>query len=182
MTAARIITPLLAACCCIGCQSHEEWLTAYKQTHQNGLKVIQQAGEMQELFGAKNVDHFITQYGFPGQETNRWNSLVSFGGRYELGMEVEVVVDYQNHGIERVVGQPKFFFQVVQQVEILPDGRAVISYDQRQGRQFGADEWALIYKSKGDFSKIGITVVHDPPIPGFDEEVRQGRRDRIKID
>ncbi|HEV3417921.1 MAG TPA: hypothetical protein VG056_13935, partial [Pirellulales bacterium] len=169
MTAARIITALLAVCCCIGCQSHEDWLTAYKQTHQNGLKVIQQAGEMQELFGAENVDHFITHYGFPGEKTNSWKTNVWLGGRYELGMEVEVVVDYQNHGIERVVGKPKFFLSVVQRVDVLPDGRAVIYYDERQARQFGPDEWATVYKNKGDFSKIGVTIVRDAPIPGFDE-------------
>src|SRR5206468_2751356 len=50
--------------------------------------------EVELLFGATNVDHFISKFGSKIQ-TPVWHSLTYFAGRYRLALQVPIAIDYE---------------------------------------------------------------------------------------
>ncbi len=94
--------------------------------------------------------HYVTD----GANYNLFNSVAYFGDRYELTMQVPVVIESESIG--RTVGEPKFHLNEISRVEII-DG-AVSAHNSRS-IDFGAKEWKLIYEADGDFAAIGFTIV-----------------------
>ena len=134
---------------------------------------------MEELFPI--ADHFVTEFGFD-KGPRKWNTEVFFGGRYTLTMQVDVEIDYEARRIIRLVGEPVFYLQEVENITLLPDGRAVAVYSIRSQRDkpFGLLEWNKIYKAKGDLSVIGFKTIATG-VQHFDEHVLQIRRPRIAV-
>ena len=152
-----------------GCQ------VGYVETHESAKKTLPWAVQMERLFG--DADHFITHYGFWGEETNTWNTEVYFGGRYEFCMQIEVVVDYVNREVTPA-GAPKFFLNEARRVEVEPDGRTSCYY--ARGFRFGQEEWESIYYRGGDFSAADIQLLSSE-VPNFDKYAAARRRPRILI-
>ena len=75
------------------------------KTTQSGIDSLPWPRQMESLFGAG--DHFITHFGFEsGPRT--WNTVVYFGGRYELALQVEVEINYSKNKVGKVVSSPTF--------------------------------------------------------------------------
>jgi hypothetical protein len=134
----------------------------------SGYTQLPEARQIDELIG--EADHFISG---PKNTASglEWCTDVYFGGRYELGMRVDVEVDAATSKVTRFIGRPKFYLHEVGSVDILPDGRTSVSY--RSQHEFGADDWAKIVKAHGDFSAIGIQLDRDHPIANFESYVAQ---------
>jgi hypothetical protein len=57
----------------------------------DGVETLTVAKEA--LFGATNVDHFISKF---GSKSAIWNSVTYFFGRYTLSLKVPISIDYEN--------------------------------------------------------------------------------------
>jgi hypothetical protein len=63
----------------------------------------------------------------------------------------------------------RFSFGEVQQVQIWPGGGSDIQYNTDNGKWFGLKEWEQLKKENWDFSKIGISIISNAPIPRIHE-------------
>lgn len=170
-------------CMCVGCapdgciaRRSQNW-DEYKATVRSARAVLPIAVQMEEVFPI--ADHFITHFGFDSGP-KMWNTEVFFGGRYTLTMQVDVEIDYKAKTITKVVGEPKFYLHEVQNIQILPDGRASSSYNSRNEKRFGSAEWEKIRQANGELSTLGLTA-NTEAVQHFDEYVSQWRRDRIRV-
>jgi hypothetical protein len=128
----------------------------------SGLQKIQQARQMEELFGS--AAHAISNLRDDGL-TAEWKTIVLFGGRYELWMTVPVRLTENFDEVTVVLRTPEFkLFEVSATTD---EGRGVL-YDPRGARHFSADDWAKIYRAKGDFSVVGIAMKQNQPVRNFD--------------
>jgi hypothetical protein len=150
-----------------GCGSTEN---AYRETHRSARTVLPVAVEMERLFGT--ADHFITHYGFANQKENTWNTVVFFGQRYVLTMQVKIKVDYDNRKIA-VVGDPFW---------ILSEYVSIVGNSARFGKSFtlSSEDWKTLYENNGDFASIGIELNREP-VANFGELVAVIRKPRVAI-
>jgi hypothetical protein len=167
-TAAALVSLLLCGC---GSSSMKD----YERIHRSASSVLPAAVEMEEMYGS--ADHFITHFGLKSQKTNTWNTEVFFGDRYELTMQVEVLVHYDDARIE-VIGDPHFYLREVERVDVSDDGRVSGSYS--GGAKFSNAEWKKVYEAHGDFAVIGIKL-NPEPVENFDKNVAAVRTPRIPI-
>lgn len=168
---------ILAGCLSMfGCRpitTHSDYI----QIHESARTALPLAVQIEELFG--DADHFITHFGFD-RKPKVWNTEVYFGGRYSLTMQVDVAIDYSANTLKQV-GTPTFYLVEYTEVETSPTGGlGASSREPKGGRIFSAAKWKKVFKSDGDFSKIGITILKDP-VPRFDEFVAAKRRPRRPI-
>src|SRR5262249_13457368 len=122
----------------------------YVPTCESAATRLPIAVEFEKLF-PNETDHFITHYGFNrngGDRTNTWNSEAHFYGRYQLTMQIEVVVDYKSNTVTRA-GEPEFFLCEHYQI----DGTD-LSSRVREISRFGEPEWRKLVNSNGDFTAI----------------------------
>jgi hypothetical protein len=148
----------------------------YNKAVISGFAKFPQAMEMEKLFG--EGDHFISSPGPTG--TRDWNSVVYFGGRYTLTMQVEVKTDADFGKITDVVGKPLFVLEEARRIIRSPSGTttgASFSNDWK----FGVDDWKKVVDAKGDFGVIGIKTRNDEPLEGFDAYVKAVRAPRIRV-
>jgi hypothetical protein len=117
----------------------------------------------------------ITHYGFSQEPSTTWTTVAFFEDRYELTMEVKIVVDYHNN-IVTPLGSPTFVLSEITSVEGLAD--LVLHGDQKT---FGIAEWEKVYESGGDFASIGFDLRNDSPVPGIEHYIRASRRDRLPV-
>jgi hypothetical protein len=131
----------------------------YYQLAKSGWQKIPEARQMEELFGV--TDHRVSNIK-SDLVTAEWQSEVYFKDRYQLTMFAPVRLASRAHEVERIIDSPKFQLLEISSVE----GRGV-AYNSRGSREFGANDWAKLYKSKGDFSVIGIELKQKQPVPNF---------------
>ena len=174
---------LLIFSVCVGCapdgcvaRRSQNW-NDYKATVRSARTVLPIAVQMEELFPV--ADHFITHFGFDSGP-KMWNTEVFFGGRYKLTIQVDVEIDYKANKVTKVVGEPTFYLNEIEKIQILPDGRALTWYNSRNYKSFGSKEWEKIFQEKGDLSALGLTA-NPEAVQHFDEYVSQVRRDRIRV-
>jgi hypothetical protein len=157
----------------------------YKDTVRDGIKFVPHVQEIKQMFPNAPTDHFITQYGFDKNVPVTWNTVVYFYGRYELDYQVDVIVDYKNNKISKVDGIPAFLLlEVATVAKPTPGGAVGSTYKStdQASHVFGEEQWDKIVAAKGDFSVIGIHLITNSPIPGFDDYVHAGRKDRIQVE
>jgi hypothetical protein len=167
---------LLASCKGRGVQNG---MQDYIATHQNGIRAIPWAQQMDNHFGRENVDHFITHYGF-GEQPLDWNSEVHFGGRFVLTLQVPVNVDYSTNSVS-IAGKPSFFLRAASKIEQLPDGRLPMHYETRLQREFQEETWKKLVASDFDLATLDVLPADERAIEGFDGHTLQVRDPRVKI-
>lgn len=166
----------------IGCGGRRELsvtLDDYAAVHESARSGLPIAVQFEELF-AGETDHFITHFGLTrnrGAEELKWNSLALFGGRYNLQMEIPVLVDYDSKRVTRA-GNPVFGLREYTHVG---DDAGLISSNSRTLAIFGEAEWKKIYKSGGDFSVIGVKINRGAPLPGFEKLVQAATRPLVPV-
>ncbi len=141
----------------------------------SGLKLIEPAKQMEELFG--DSDHFITHYGMQDGPLT-WNSEVHFGGRYSLTMQVKVQVDYEQNKVIGETEAPRFFLREIEEVSLIDGGRHLARIG--MNKNFGIDEWRKVVEAQGDLSVIGIEL-NEQEVEHFESFVRGVRRPRDRI-
>src|SRR2546430_9815121 len=98
-------------------------LECHDKVVQHGIETLSLAREVNSLFGASNVDHFISNFGSK-IHTPVWHSLVFFGGRYRLSLEVPVAIDYENCILNGATESAVVYVNEVTEVDISTDGGA----------------------------------------------------------
>jgi hypothetical protein len=167
---ALITFGLMALLC--GCSPS---INDYKDTVRDGIKTVPHVQEIIKMFPNEPTDHFITQYGFDKHVPVQWNTVVYFYGRYEMDYQVDVIVDYKNNRISKIEGIPIF-----QLMEVAPNHPVVGTFS--SGRTIYEKDWGKTIGAKGDFSVIGIHLITNSPVAGFDDCVHSWRKDRIQIE
>lgn len=170
----------LALCVCMimcGCDIYDRSLPAYKEVVRDCIRTIPHVREIRKMFQGATIDDFITGHALNKNKSHVWNTDVFFGGRYELVYQVDVIINYRKHRIEKVVSKPKFYLSCLARVG--GDG----DYDHFEwDRHFGEAEWNQVVAANGDFSVVGIKLdLKSPPIPGWDGYVRGWSEPRIHV-
>lgn len=156
-----------------GCAPHN--MDAYQNLVQSGMKEINYASQMDDLF--KDTDHFVGS-NISVKGTRKWNSEAFLYGRYVLTMQIGVFVSKDGRHVEKTDDDPTYRLIEVQKVTIK---NGIFETDFSNQWTFGKEEWEKINKSQGDFSKAGIKIQKDHPVPNFDVYRSQIGRDRIKV-
>ena len=133
----------------------------------NGVAQIEPAAQMDLLY--PDCRHYITYSGRAGVST--WNAVAFFGGRYELTMQVPVVIESKTTG--KIAGEPHFHLLEVEKVSFSVSGSVGASFSKEF--RFGIEEWRTVVRSKGDFGSIGFHVSTEPPVAGFDAYAKASR-------
>jgi hypothetical protein len=156
----------------------------YKATVRDGIKTVPHVHEIKQMFPNAPTDHFITQYGFDESVPVTWNTVSYIYGRYEFGYQVDVIVDYKNNRISKVDGIPQFYLREVATVSKPTPGGAVSgTYNKSSHIPFiGEKQWNKIVAAKGDFSVVGIHLITNSPVAGFDDYVHSWRKDIIQVE
>ena len=149
----------------------------YIQTTRSGIGSLPWPKQMEALFG--DADHFITHYGM-ASGPRPWNTVVYFGGRYELALQVDVEINYRTHKIVKAVSPPKFHLSEIGSL-IRNKANQVEGADIAKNWVVDEVQWNQFVQANGDWSVIGITVRTNDPIPGFDEYVKGWRSLLIKV-
>jgi hypothetical protein len=165
-----LITVELVVLLC-GC-SHP--MDDYKNTVRNGIKSVPHVQEITEMFPGAPIDHFITQYGFDKNAPVMWNTVAYIYGRYELGYQVYVMVDYKKNQVSKVVGAPKIYLW-----EVAPNHPIVGTFT--SSHTISENDWKKVIAAKGDFSVIGIHLITNSPVAGFDDYVSSWHKDRVQV-
>ena len=172
------VAPTLLASLCTGCSGYIE---DYKSTVRDGIKTVPHVQEIKRIFSNAPTDYFITNYGFDKDKPKQWNTVVYFGGRYTFTYQVDVVVDYKNNRVGKVVGKPQFYLEEV--VKVLDASSDSVGADYKHpGDTLDEDKWNKLVAAHGNFSVIGITLNTNAPVQGFDEYVHAWRKERIQVE
>ena len=146
----------------------------YLKTTEQGIKTVPHVEEIRQIFPNAPKIHYIEQLGLQIGETTRqlahWNTVVWFGGRYELTYQILVVPDYGKHSIKESQ-TPVFLLGEI--TEMTDGGRGVI-FGPGGGRFFEKD-WNKVVAAKGDFSVIGIHLKTNAPIAGIENYIAASR-------
>jgi hypothetical protein len=143
--------------------------------HQSAKRTIPIALDIEEFY-RKDVSHFITHFGMPGNKF--WNTEVFFGGRYVLSLQVPVTVDHQRDTVN-AVGPSVLVLTEIQKVVRLENGNAQAS----TGRSWTFDEtdWTNIAEyGVIDFSRVGVKT-DQSAVANFDFYKSEVLKDRIPV-
>lgn len=144
---------------------------------ESGLEKIEEAKQFDEVFGASNVDHFVS-YSGPGLGST-WSSRVFFGGRYQLTMQCEVKMSRNYDEVLNVLSPAQFYFIEYGRIIQGSEGRTIVH--EEIPNPFGAELWQRLYLARGDVSVLSESLVADQPeLEGFEEFARAWRRDMLK--
>jgi hypothetical protein len=146
----------------------------YKDTVRDGIKTVPHVQEIMKMFPNAPTDNFIGQSGYD-KNIGIWNTVVYFYGRYELDYQVNVIVDYKKDKISKMDGIPIFRL-----MEVAPNHPVVGTFT--SGHTFYEQDWKKVVAAKGDFSVIGIHLITNSPVVGFDDYVHSWRKDRIQVE
>lgn len=131
-------------------RDHEDFAT-------NGVSMVQPAMQMEELYD--DCRHYIT-YG--QNRVALFNSVAYFGDRYKLTMQVPVEIRSKTSG--STIGEPSFYLNEISTITVSPSGQVEATIS--RNLDFGNSEWAKVYKSNGDFSKLGF-IIKPTGVPNF---------------
>jgi hypothetical protein len=172
-----LLFPLVVAGCGLSGRPTATTMDGYVATVKSARTAVPIAVQMEELFPV--ADHFITHFGF-SNGPRIWNTVVYFGGRFELTMQVDVEIDYSTSRVVRAIGTPVFYLNAVESLKITSDGSADGTFRGQDHRTFGPIEWETIRKRNGDLTVIGIQE-GSLPVPQFDAFVATSRRPRVRV-
>jgi hypothetical protein len=134
----------------------------YEKALESGKGNIPWVRDFMRLFPdtRNSFSYYTGQFGPP-----TWNSEVALYRRYVFTMQVQVTFDWSG---TRVVGwgKPTFVLMESTTVTPLPTGQTEITYGAYL--KFGEDEWRRVVEDGGSFSSLGIELIKDRPVPGFE--------------
>lgn len=159
---------------CAGCGKSASKLDDYRATLRSGQKEIPWVATVERYFPVKNIDHFITHYGFDS-DPKEWQTVVYFEGRYRMQIVQKVEIDYRRNRIVRALGEMKF---VINEVTEIDAGTLGASYgEQARG---GAKEWKEFEDGKGKLSSLPLSIRQNDPVANFDAYRAAWGKDIVK--
>ena len=147
-------------------------LECHDKVVRQGVETLLLPKEVETLFGATNVDHFISNF---GSKTHApiWNSVTYFAGRYELSLQVPIAIDYDKCKLIGATNSATVQINEVVKVEISKSG--IAGATEKGQWRLSENEWKWLVENHGDWSVVKVPILTNAPIKGFDEYVRQGR-------
>ena len=143
----------------------------YLKTTEEGIKTVPHVQEIRQIFSNAPMSHFIEQLGLRIGETKRrpahWNTVVWFGGRYELTYQTLVVPDYGAHSVKQ---SQNLIFVLSEVMKVTGDGRGA-EFDPAGARRFGEEQWNKVVAAKGDFAVIGVHLKTNASVPGIEKYI-----------
>jgi len=130
-----------------------------------GVSQIEPAAQLDQLF--EDCRHYIT-YGPKGVPL--FNSVVYFGGRYQLTMQVQVVIHSSSSGT--MTGEPKFYLNEISEITFYPGGQIGASFS--RNFEFGFAQWTQVYKANGAWGEVGIDL-NPTPVENFQKYAAASR-------
>lgn len=114
------------------------------------------------------ITHYSGQMGNPS-----WRAAVGVYGRYVISLEVPITLDSSRTRILST-GQPVFSINEVDAIQYDPSSGSESITPGRVNMNFGQVQWDELVKHGGDLSVLGIDVVKNRPVKGFDEYWHRG--------
>lgn len=147
-------------------------LECHDKVVRHGVETLILPKEVESLFGATNVDHFISNFGSK-THAPMWNSVTYFAGRYDLSLQVPIAIDYDKC---RLIGATNSAMVQINEVTKVELSKSGIAEATMKGQwRLNENEWKWLVKNKGDWSVVKVPILTNAPVKGFDEYVRQGR-------
>jgi hypothetical protein len=137
----------------------------------HGVETLILPSEVESLFGATNVDHFISGFGSKTHPAV-WNSIAYFAGRYRLALQVPISIDYERCSLVGATNSAMIQINEVTKIEFSKSGIAEATMKGQW--RLNENEWKWLVKNSGDWSVVKVPIVTNAPVKGFDEYVRQG--------
>ena len=130
---------------------------------EHGVDTLTFPKEVEMLFGATNVDHFIQP--FTGEAV--WNSAAYFAGRYTLELRVPIAIDYDHCRVKDVLGSAEVWIDEVTKVDFSRSGAPGATLEGGRWR-LNENEWKSLVKNGGNWSAVNVPIVSNAPVKGFD--------------
>jgi hypothetical protein len=147
-------------------------LECHDKVVRHGVETLILPKEVETLFGATNVDHFISSFGSKTHPAV-WNSVTHFAGRYRLALQVPIVIDYEKCSLIGATNAAMIQINEVIKVELSTSG--IAGATMKGQWRLKENEWKWLVKNRGDWSAVKVPILTNAPVKGFDEYVRQGR-------
>jgi hypothetical protein len=147
-------------------------LECHDKVVRDGVETLILPKEVESLFGATNVDHFISNF---GNKTTPavWNSTAYFLKRYQLSLRVPIIIDYDKCKLVGASNSAMVQINEVTKVELSKSG--IAGATMKGQWRLNENEWKWLVKNKGDWSAVKVPILTNAPVKGFDEYVRQVR-------
>jgi hypothetical protein len=148
-------------------------LECHDKVVRQGVETLILPKEVESLFGATNVDHFISNF---GSKTHApiWNSVAYFARRYTLSLQVRIAIDYDSCRLIGATSSATVQINEVTKVEISTSGGA--SATEKGQWRLNESEWKQLIKNGGDWSTVRVPILTNAPVKNFEEFVKQARR------
>ncbi len=130
---------------------------------EQGVDALSFPKEVEALFGATNVDHFIRP--FTGSAV--WNSTAYFAGRYTLELRIPITIDHEHCRVKAVPGPAEVWIDEVTEVFFSRSGAPGASLEGGHWRLNEA-EWKTLVENGGHWSVVNVPIVTNAPVKGFD--------------
>jgi hypothetical protein len=130
---------------------------------EHGVDTLTFPTEVETLFGATNVDHFIRP--FTGAAV--WNSAAYFAGRYTLNLRVPVAIDYEHCRVKDVLGPAEVEIREVTKVDFYGKSHAP-GASLKGNWRLNENEWKSFVKNDGNWSAVNVSILSNAPVKGFD--------------
>lgn len=150
--------------CCSGRAAVFKTLECYDKVVAEGVKVLVLPTQMEALFNATNVDHFITDFTTFTNDTE-WQSVAYVWGRYMISMSIPIVVDHTKCTIVRARGPADVVINEVVGVSLSEAGTAATKFEGQW--RFSQKQWAKLVEKGGDWSVLQIPIITNKPVRGF---------------
>lgn len=147
-------------------------LDCYERVVRHAIETLILPGEVNLLFGATNVDHFISGFGSKNHAP-LWNSVTYFAGRYRLALRVPILVDYEKCRLVGATDSAIVQINEVTKVELAKSG--IVEATMKGQWRLNENEWKWLVRNHGDWFVVKVPILTNAPVKGFDEYVRQGR-------
>ncbi len=157
--------------------AHLNELECYDKVVRQGVATLIFPRDVESLFGATNVDHFISKFGGKTQ-TPVWHSVTYFGGRYRLILQVPIVIDYEKCQLRGAMNSSDLLIDEITKVDLSKPG--VTGATTKGQWQLGENEWKWLLKNKGDWSVVKVPIRTDAPVKGFEDYVRRERERPVR--
>lgn len=139
-----VVTLLLLAGCGIGGYT----MASYRSAIRSGRAGIKPALEIETQF--PKTEHMIIMYGATGSDQHEWQTVSFFGGRYQLTMTQQVILNSEGEKVLKLIGEPTFHLWVCK--EVTADGAG--TFYAARAQTFGIDKWNSFRDSRFDLKSI----------------------------
>ena len=122
-------------------------LECHDKVVRHGVETLILPKEVETLFGATNVDHFISNFG-SRTRAPIWRSVTYFSGRYAFVLQVPVAIDYEKCQLLGATNSAMVQINEVVKVELSKSGIAEATMKGQW--RLNENEWKWLVKNQGD--------------------------------